>query len=152
MKRSFNPLILLLAGLCWWGSAQARYFVSFPVTAQITETSASSYLGFSLGTYDLWRGFGLRGGLEFKPVLASPYYQAGADLLYSTGESSVFYLGAGGGYASAAGTESLYAAGTVGLDLDAASLISVFAEVQPRYNLTNRTGLLFLRAGLNVHL
>ncbi len=153
MKRGYT--LWLLAGLFWstafWNTAQARVFIGFPVASQVDETSVSSYLGFTLGTYDLWGKFGVRGGLEFKP--ASPLdYQVGGDLLYTTGENTVFYVGAGGGYASAAGAESLYASGTAGLDLDAGSLISVFAEVQPRYNLTTETGLLFLRAGINLHL
>ena len=152
MKRSFKPLLFLLAGLCLWGTANARVFIGFPVASQLDETSVSSYLGLTLGTYDLWGKFGFRGGLEFKPVISPLYFQVGADLLYATGENTVFYLGAGGGYASAAETESLYASGTAGLDLDAGSLISVFAEVQPRYNLTTETGLLFLRAGINLHL
>lgn len=150
MKRT-PKLLFLLAGLCLC-TAQARFFVSIPVSAQVTESSTSSYLGVSLGTYDFWRGFGLRGNLEFKPVISPLYYQAGADLLYATGEDIVFYIGAGGGYSSAAGAASLYASGTVGLDLDAASLISIFAEVQPRFDVTNRTGLLYLRGGLNIHL
>lgn len=149
MKPMFK--FFLLAGLCWC-TAHADSFVSLPVSAQITENSTSSYLGVSLGTYDLWRDFGLRGNLEFKPVVSPLYYQAGADLLYATGEDLVFYVGAGGGYSSAAGNASLYASGTVGLDLDAASLISIFAEVQPRFDVTNRTGLLYLRGGLNIHL
>ena len=146
-------LLLLLTACCsgWWSTAHARIFLEFPVAAQVTESSVSSFLGVSLGTYNLGGGVGLRGNLEFKPVLSTPYYQAGADLLYTTGENTVFYLGAGGGYSSAAGTESLYVAGTAGLDLDANSLISVFGEVQPRYDLTTDAGRLFLRAGINVH-
>ena len=124
---------------------------STPITSQLTENGANSYLGATLGTYDLGSGFGLRGGLEFKPVLSALYTQVGADLLYSTGESTVFYVGAGGGYSTAAGTDALYVAGTAGLDLDAASFISFFAEAQPRYNLTTEAGQLFVRAGLNLH-
>ena len=142
--------VCLLSSL--WSTARANVYLGFPVVSQVEQTSLSSYLGVSLGTYNLGAGFGLRGNLEFKPILSTPYYQAGADLLYTTGESTVFYVGAGGGYSSSAGTESLYVAGTAGLDLDAASLISIFAEAQPRYNLTTKAGLLFLRAGINVHL
>ncbi len=150
MKRSYKPLLLLLIGLSLWGTAHARVFIGFPVSSQVSEDSVSSYLGLSLGTYNLWRGLGLRGNLELKPV--SPLYvQGGADLLYSTGSNTVFYAGAGGGYSSAAGTESLYVSGTAGLDLDAGSLISVFAEVQPRYDLMRETGLLYVRTGLNLH-
>ena len=151
-RYSFLPFlfaICLLGGL--WSTAHANFYLGFPVASQITESSVNSYLGVSLGTYNLGGGFGLRGNLEFKPILTTPYYRAGADLLYTTGESAVFYFGAGGGYSSAGGAESLYVAGTAGVDLDADSLISVFAEVQPRYDLTTEAGLLFFRAGVNVH-
>ena len=149
----YQALLFFLTVCCgsWWSTAHAQFFLGFPVVSQVTESSVNSYLGVSLGSYNLGGRFGLRGNLEFKPILSTPYYRAGADLLYTTGENTVFYLGAGGGYSSAAGTESLYVAGTAGLDLDANSLISVFAEVQPRYDLSTEAGLLFFRAGVNVH-
>lgn len=152
MTYNRKRLLLMLVGLCLWSTSHARFFVGFPLASQVSEDAVSSYLGVSLGTYDLGGGFGLRGSLEFKPVVSAAYYQAGADLLYSSGESTVFYAGLGGGYSSAAGAESLYLAGTAGLDLDAASLVSVFAELQPRYDLASESGLLYLRAGLNFHL
>lgn len=66
--------------------------------------------------------------------------QGGTDLLYTTGERVIFYLGAGGGYSS-----------IVGLDFDAASTLSYFVEAQPRYDLGREAGLFYLRSGLNLH-
>jgi len=57
----------------------------------------------------------------------------------------------GGGYASDAGDDSLYLAGTAGVDFDAVSRISYFLEVQPRYDLVQEEGFLYLRSGVNVH-
>ena len=150
---NFRQVRLLLAALTLslLGAAHARFFVGVPISSGLSEDGANSYLGATLGTYDLGSGFGLRGGLEFKPIVSALYVQAGADLLYSTGESTVLYVGAGGGYSRAGADDSLYVAGTAGIDLDAASFISFFAEAQPRYNLTSESGQLYLRAGLNFH-
>ena len=144
-------LLLAALTLTLLGAAHARFFVGVPISSQLSEDGANSFLGASLGTYDLGSGFGLRGGVEFKPIVSALYVQAGADLLYSTGESTVLYVGAGGGYTRAGADDSLFVAGTAGIDLDAESFISFFAEVQPRYNLTSESGQLYLRAGLNFH-
>ena len=144
-------LLLSLAALTLLGAAHARFFVGAPISSELSENGTHSFLGATLGTYDLGSGFGLRGGLEFKPVVSALYLQAGADLLYSTGGSTVLYVGAGGGYSRAGADDSLFVAGTAGIDLDAESFISFFAEVQPRYNLTSESGQLYLRAGLNFH-
>lgn len=149
--RLTQRVVVLLAALTLLGAAHARFFIGVPLSSQLTEDGANSFLGATLGTYDLGSGFGLRGGLEFKPIVSSLYVQAGADLLYSTGESTVLYVGAGGGYSRAGADDTLYVAGTAGLDLDAESFISFFAEAQPRYNLTTEAGQLYLRAGLNFH-
>lgn len=143
--------LCLLVALTLLSAAHARFYLGVPISSQLTEDGANSYLGATLGTYDLGSGFGLRGGVEFKPVVSSLYVQAGADLLYSTGESTVLYVGAGGGYTRAGADDALYVAGTAGIDLDAESFISFFAEAQPRYNLTSESGALFVRAGLNFH-
>ncbi len=150
---NFRQARFLLAALALTllGAAHARFFIGVPVSSQLTESGANSFLGASLGTYDLGSGFGLRGGVEFKPIVSALYVQAGADLLYSTGESTVLYVGAGGGYTRAGADDSLFVAGTAGIDLDAESFISFFAEAQPRYNLTSESGQLYLRAGLNFH-
>ena len=150
--RSAQRLLCLLAALTLLGAAHARLFVGALISSGLSEDGADSYLGASLGTYDLGSGFGLRGGVEFKPIVSALYVQAGADLLYSTGKSTVLYVGAGGGYSRAGADDTLYVAGTAGIDLDAASFISFFAEAQPRYNLTSESGQLYLRAGLNFHL
>lgn len=144
-------LLLAALSLTLFGAAHARFYVGVPISSQLTEGGASSFLGATLGTYDLGSGFGLRGGVEFKPTVSALYFQAGADLLYTTGESTVFYVGAGGGYSRAGENDALYVAGTAGLDLDAASFISFFAEAQPRYDLSTESGQLFVRAGLNLH-
>lgn len=151
MRNPCRTCLLLTVALTLLGAAHARFYVGVPISSGLTEGGSSSFLGATLGTYDLGSGFGLRGGLEFKPVVSALYVQAGADLLYTSGESTVFYVGAGGGYSRAGEDDALYVAGTAGVDLDAATFISFFAEAQPRYNLSTEVGQLFVRAGLNFH-
>jgi len=145
-------LLLTAACLLLTGTAYARQFVGVPSSSLISEGSVTRFVGLQFGTYDLGSGFGLRAGAEVVPTLEEGLLaQGGTDLLYTTGERVVFYLGAGGGYSSVAGDDSLYVAGTVGLDFDAASTLSYFVEAQPRYDLGRDAGLFYLRSGLNLH-
>lgn len=144
--------ILIFLCLHLLTAVYARQFVGLPSSFLIGEDGVIRFVGVQVGSYDLGSGLGLRADAEFVPVPAEgPIVQGGVDLLYSTGESTVFYAGAGGGYANVAGADSLYLAGTAGVDFDAASRISYFLEVQPRYDLEREAGLLYLRSGINVH-
>jgi hypothetical protein len=143
---------LALLTLLLTATAQAGFFIGTPISTELKGEDSIGYLGVQLGSYDLGSGFGLRAGLEILPPLGSGApYQATGDLLYGIGETTVFYLGAGGGYAALGSSESFLLSGTLGLDIDAASLISVFAEAQPRYNLRAESVALYLRTGLNFH-
>ena len=134
------------------GTAQASFFLGVPLATELKGQNSTAYLGLQVGTYDLGSGFRLRGRLEVLPPLGRERgMQLGGELLYSRGESSVFYLGAGGGYAAYNSAKSLFVSGTVGLNIDAASLVSVFLEAQPRYDLDRETIGLYLSGGLNFH-
>lgn len=151
MKRTCVTLLILTL-LLFVGTAGAKFFIGVPLSTELRGDDSTAYIGVLFGSYSLGSGFGLRGSLELLPPLGQePAFQASGDLLYSSGEVTVFYLGAGGGYAALEGAESLFIGGTIGLDVDAASLISVFLEAQPRYNLTAETAALYLRTGLNFH-
>lgn len=154
MKRFRLITLTLTCSLTLFASsAQARFFLGPTLVIQVTEGDTASALGVQFGTYNLGSGFGLRGTLEVRPPLvSSPAFQTAADLLYSRGEETIFYLGVGGGYANTSGSESLAVSGTLGVDVDTDSLISVFLEAQPRYNLTTDAPTFHVRSGLNVHL
>lgn len=147
-----STLVLMFTCLFLLGTAHARLFIGLPSSTLISTEGILEFVGVHVGTHDLGSGFGLRAGAEFSPSLeAGLFAQGGADVLYSTGEDIVFYVGAGGGYKSIAGADSLYVAGTAGVDLDAATTLSYFVEVQPRYDINQEVGLFYLRSGLNLH-
>lgn len=148
----FTFTTLALVAALFFGNAQASFFLGVPVSTEVRGEDSVSYLGVQFGTYDLGGDFGLRGNLRVLPPLGEdPSFQLAGDLLYSSGEETVFYLGAGAGYAVLNESESLFVGGTIGFDVDAASLISVFLEAQPRYNLTAQSVALYLNTGLNFH-
>ncbi len=132
--------------------AQASFFLGLPIATEMRGEESVSYLGVQFGTYDLSGELGLRGTLRVLPPLGgTPAFQFAGDLLYTRGEEMVLYLGGGAGYAVRDASEALFIGGTLGLDIDTESLISVFFEAQPRYTLTTRTVGLYLSGGLNVH-
>ncbi len=150
MKRTLTLLITLLC--LHLPAVHARQFVGLPSSALVTDGGVTRFVGIQVGTYELGNRLGLRANAEFVSTPDDgPVAHGGVDLLYRSGESNIFYAGVGGGYASDAGDDSLYLAGTAGVDFDAASRISYFLEVQPRYDLVQEEGFLYLRSGVNVH-
>lgn len=146
--------VLALLGSCslMTASAQSGFFVGVPLSSEMTSEGSTTFIGAQVGTFGLGSGFGLRASLELlPPISAEPSFQAAGDLLFGSGENTIFYVGAGGGYAAIEANEALFVSGTVGLELDAASLISLFLEAQPRYDLTNESASFYLRYGLNFH-
>ncbi len=152
MKRTLPLLFWTFLCLHLLTAAYARQFVGLPSSALIGEGGVTQFAGIQVGTYELGNRLGLRANAEFVPMPDNgPVAHGGVDLLYRGGESNIFYAGVGGGYASVAGNDSLYLAGTAGVDFDAASRISYFLEVQPHYDLVREESLLYLRSGINVH-
>lgn len=148
----FGLTTLGLLATLFVGSAQASFFLGVPVATDVRGEDSTSYIGVQFGTYDLGNDFGLRGNLRVLPPLGEdPSFQFAGDVLYSSGKETVFYLGAGAGYAVLDESESLFIGGTVGFDVDAESLISVFLEAQPRYTFSSETVALYLNTGLNFH-
>lgn len=151
-----HRLVLALALFTLLGAASAqRFFVGFPVGGAFTSADVALYGGLQFGSYKLFNDFGVRalakGGAVILEEDAGPLVEGGLDGLYSVGEGVVFYTGAGLGYGSLIGTGSVYVGGFVGLDFDAASTISLFVEINPRYYVRG-AGLVHLRSGINFHI
>lgn len=88
--------ILIFLCLNLLTAVYARQFVGLPSSFLIGEDGVVRFVGVQVGTYDLGSGLGLRADAEFVPLPADgPIVQGGVDLLYSTGERTVLYAGAG---------------------------------------------------------
>lgn len=138
--------LLLTLALCLSGLAGAQFYISVPNSNTLTSQGATIMGGLAIGTYKLYGDFGVRATAQTSTVTV----EGVLDGTYSYGEGIVFYTGAGLGYSSLA-TSSVSIGGFVGLDFDAASVISIFLEIRPTYYLSN-AGAVQVRSGLNFHI
>lgn len=141
--------------LLLFGTAHARFYISFPGSTVITGDGVVPLAGLALGTYDLYQDFGIRASAQTSTSLASvdgvQFVEGSVDGTYSFGDTIIFYTGAGLGYSAFPENGSVTLAGFVGLDFDADSVISIFLEVKPVLYIGD-TGAVQLRSGLNFHI
>lgn len=148
-----SALALTFAWFFLLGTAQAQLFVGTVSSSAITQGIIVPFVGLHAGTYDLSGDFGIRGGFELLPAVITglTVAQGTVDGFYATGEGIVFYAGPGLGVVSANGFTNVFVGGTVGVDFDAASVISYYVEAQPRYYFGGEP-VFYIRSGLNFHI
>lgn len=154
MKFSLKfALPLVFTFLLFSGTAQAQFFLGTVGSSAIAQGVVVPFVGLHGGTYDLGSDFGVRGGFEVLPAVIDglTIVQGTVDGLYATGESIIFYAGPGLGLVSAGGLTNAFAGVAVGVDFDAASVISYYIEAQPRYYFGGQP-IFYLRSGLNFHI
>lgn len=145
---------LTLALLALLGVAQARFYLGFPGSGIVGSSGGAAVGGLHVGTYNLYNDFGVRATAEAGAIFGEPnslIVEGGVDGTYSFGEGVVFYTGAGVGYMAVGDSGSPFVGAFVGLDFDAASVISIFLEINPRYAFSS-TGFVQIRSGINFHI
>lgn len=149
--KAFSTLIF---GLLFLGSAaHAQFFLGTTTSTALVAGVSVPFVGLHGGTYDLSGNYGARGGFELLPAVINglTIFQANVDGVYSTGEAIVFYGGPTLGYVNVGGLSNAFVGATVGVDFDAASVISYYIEAQPRYYFGGQP-VFYLRSGLNFHI
>lgn len=145
-------LALLVLTLFGAVQAQGRIFTGLPNSAIFVGDSTIPLLGLHVGSYDLGGGVGTRLVLESNLGLAEvSLTQGSVDVLFSTGEATTFYGGAGAGYILLGGLDGFYGSGFVGVDFDSATTISYFIEANPRFYVDEGSSFaaFVLRTGVN---
>ncbi len=145
--RRFLLLLVVLSGFS--GAAQARFFVGADLSALINDGAVVPLGGVTIGTYNLFGDFGIRGTALSAPTV--PFVEGSVDGTYSFGEGVVFYTGAGLGYSGFIDGGAVSLAGFTGLDFDASSVISLFVEIRPILYI-GAGGTVQLRSGINFHI
>lgn len=152
MKR----LVLLLSLAALFGTASARVYFGFPTTIMsVSGVSGVGVLGgVHVGSYDVGPNFGIRGVLETTAGLYDTLLtQGSADVMFTSGRYSTFYVGAGVGLMTTQNVYVFYANPFLGVDFDSGSALSYFIELNPRLYVGGGTvGALVFRAGLNFQL
>ena len=152
MKRT---LLLGLAALL--STASAEFYFGFPSSTAVSGSGVAPFIGVQAGSHEVAAHLGVRGYLESDAALSGLLLQGGADVLYTTGGNSKFYVGGGLGIANLdAGSVSgtlFYLNPVIGGDFDSGTAISYFIEASPRvYVGDGAVPLFYLRSGINFHL
>lgn len=153
MKRT-----LLLLGLATlFSTASAEFYFGFPSSTAVSGSGVAPFIGVQAGSHEVAANLGVRGYLESDATLSGLLLQGGADVFYTTGGNSKFYVGGGLGIARFdAGTVSgtlPYLNPVIGGDFDSGTAISYFIEASPRvYVGSGAETLFYLRSGINFHL
>lgn len=153
MKRTF--LLLGLAALL--STASAEFYFGFPSSTAVSGSGVAPFIGVQAGSHEVAANLGVRGYFESDATLSGLFLQGGADVFYTAGSNSKFYVGGGLGVAnldvgSVSGT-LVYLNPVIGGDFDSGTAISYFIEASPRvYVGSGAVPLFYLRSGINFHL
>ncbi len=152
MKR----FLLLLSLALIINTASAEFYFGVPSSTAIIGSETVPFVGLQAGSHEVAPNFGVRGYFESDATLSGIWLQGGADVLFTTGEYSTFYIGGGAGVArislgDLSGT-AFYLNPVIGADFDSSTTISWFVEASPRVYVASGTEVLFyIRSGLNFH-